>query len=50
LIVVSAEERIIFGQCGCPFFKDNLLNRGPCPHMLALFELSATARTAGASS
>jgi hypothetical protein len=47
-IVVNAEERIIFGQCGCAFFKDNLLNRGPCAHMLALFELSATART-GAS-
>ena len=43
-IVVNPEERIIFGQCDCAFFKDNLMIRGPCPHMLALFEASATAR------
>lgn len=44
-IVVSAEERIIFGQCGCAFFKDHLMARGPCPHMLALFHLSSSSRT-----
>lgn len=43
-IVVSAEERIIFGTCGCAFFKDNLMNRGPCAHMLALYQASAAAR------
>lgn len=44
-IVVNAEERIIFGQCGCAFYKDHLMARGPCPHMLALFQLSASSRT-----
>jgi len=44
-IVVNAEERIIFGQCGCAFYKDHLMARGPCPHMLALFHLSASSRT-----
>jgi len=34
-------ERIIFGTCGCAFFQDNLLNKGPCEHMVALFRLSA---------
>jgi hypothetical protein len=47
-IVVNAEERIIFGRCSCAFFKDNLMSRGPCPHMLAVFQLSAAQRT-GAS-
>jgi len=48
-IAISAEERIIFGQCDCAFFKDNVMNRGPCPHMLALFESSAARRAAGAA-
>jgi hypothetical protein len=43
-IVVSAEERIIFGQCGCDFFKEHVLNRGPCAHMLALYQASAAQR------
>jgi len=36
-IVVNEGGRIIFGRCGCPFFTENLLNRGPCEHMLALY-------------
>jgi hypothetical protein len=48
-IVVNGEERIVFGQCGCEFFKEHLMNRGPCPHMLALFQLTA-ARRSGAPS
>ncbi|MHC9538492.1 MAG: SWIM zinc finger family protein [Vulcanimicrobiota bacterium] len=36
-IVVTEGGRIIFGTCQCPFFKENLLNRGPCEHMLALY-------------
>lgn len=43
-IVISAEERLIFGQCNCAFFKEHLLNRGPCSHMLALYEVSASQR------
>jgi hypothetical protein len=39
-IVVNDSGRIIFGTCGCEFFNENLLNRGPCEHMLALFVFS----------
>jgi hypothetical protein len=43
-IVVSDEERLIFGTCGCAFFHEHLLNRGPCPHMLALLRASEPQR------
>jgi hypothetical protein len=43
-IVVGNSGRIIFGTCTCAFFKDNLLGKGPCEHMLALFGASADAR------
>jgi hypothetical protein len=39
-IVVRDAGQIIFGTCGCPFFKENLLNRGPCTHMMALLAAS----------
>ncbi|QDU62820.1 hypothetical protein Pan216_36910 [Planctomycetes bacterium Pan216] len=35
-IVLNDHGRIIFGQCLCPFFRENLLNKGPCEHMVAL--------------
>jgi hypothetical protein len=37
-VVVGETGRIIFGRCGCPFFQEHLLNRGPCEHLLALVE------------
>lgn len=37
-VVVGDTGRIIFGRCGCAFFRENLLNLGPCEHILALFE------------
>lgn len=43
-ILVNAEERILFGQCGCRLFQDHRVSSGPCPHMLALFELSERER------
>ncbi len=43
-IVVAESGRVIFGTCSCPFFADNLLNRGPCEHMVALLEASAKER------
>ncbi len=43
-IVVSDSGSILFGRCGCPFFDQNLLQRGPCEHQLALLEASAQAR------
>lgn len=39
-LAVSDEERIVFGQCGCAWFREHLLNKGPCEHMLALFRAS----------
>jgi hypothetical protein len=35
-IVLNDEDRLIFGRCGCPFFRENLLGKGPCEHLLAL--------------
>lgn len=45
-LVVSSEERIVFGTCGCAWFREHLLNKGPCEHMLALFQASNEARNA----
>jgi len=36
LAAVDREARIRFAQCGCDFFKENIMNRGPCQHILAL--------------
>lgn len=35
-VVVDDEGQLAFGTCGCGFYLEHLLNRGPCPHMLAL--------------
>ena len=43
-IVVGDSGRIIFGTCTCTFFQDNLLGKGPCEHMIALFKASADGR------
>ena len=43
-IVIDDRGTILFGRCGCPFFQENLLNLGPCEHMLALFTASAGER------
>jgi hypothetical protein len=43
-IVVGDTGRIIFGTCTCRFFQDNLLGKGPCEHMIALFKASADGR------
>jgi hypothetical protein len=43
-IVVGDSGRIIFGTCTSQFFKDNLLGKGPCEHMIALFKASADGR------
>jgi len=43
-IVVADTGRIIFGTCTCGFFQENLLGRGPCEHMIALFRASEDGR------
>jgi hypothetical protein len=43
-IVVGDSGRIIYGTCSCAFFQDNLLGKGPCEHMLAMFRASAEDR------
>ena len=35
-VVINESGQVIFGQCTCAFFRDNLLNAGPCSHMRAL--------------
>lgn len=39
-LVVNDEDRIVFGSCGCSWFREHLLNKGPCEHMVALFRAS----------
>jgi hypothetical protein len=43
-VVVNDSGSIIFGRCSCPFFDANLMQRGPCEHILALFQASAGLR------
>ena len=34
-VSVDLDGRLRFGRCGCAFFQNNLLSRGPCEHILA---------------
>jgi hypothetical protein len=43
-LVVNDSGRLIFGRCGCAFFRQYLLTRGPCEHLLALFRFSDDSR------
>lgn len=43
-IVLNDSGRLIFGTCGCGFFKENLLNKGPCEHMVAMLLASEPLR------
>ena len=43
-LVINDQDRVIFGACGCAFFQENLLSRGPCAHMVALHRASAGQR------
>lgn len=49
-VVVNDSGSIIFGRCSCPFFDANLLQQGPCEHILALFRASAERRVDGQTS
>jgi hypothetical protein len=49
-IVVNDSGSIIFGRCSCPFFDANLMNQGPCEHILALFQSSSERRIDGPTS
>jgi hypothetical protein len=39
-IVVTEAGRIIFGRCECAHFREHLLNKGPCAHMIALLAVT----------
>lgn len=39
-LVLNADQQLQDGQCGCNFFAQNRLRRGPCAHMLALRQLA----------
>ena len=43
-VVVNDTGNIIFGRCSCPFFDTNLMQQGPCEHILALYQASAERR------
>jgi hypothetical protein len=49
-LVLNSEERLIFATCGCEFFQENMLNQGPCEHMLALLTASEGERRDAATS
>lgn len=48
--IVGDDGRLVFGTCGCEFFREHLLNRGPCEHLIALFRASEPMRRDGPSS
>lgn len=43
-VVVNDSGSIILGRCSCPFFDANLMRQGPCEHILALFQATASQR------
>jgi len=49
-LVLSDEDRLIFGRCGCAFFKEHILNQGPCAHLTALLLVAQPARKDAAAS
>ncbi|AKQ64612.1 SWIM zinc finger domain protein [Myxococcus hansupus] len=49
-LVLNDEDRLLFGRCGCEAFREHLLNRGPCTHMLALLRRARVQRRELASS
>lgn len=48
--VVADTGRILFGVCGCAFFRENILNKGPCEHLLAVLHVSSDLRKDAPSS
>jgi|GEM_PF-330903 len=49
-LVLNDEDRLLFGKCGCEYFREHLMNQGPCAHLLALLRLAKTRRKELASS
>jgi len=49
-LVLNDEDRLIFGRCSCPFFRENILGQGPCEHLLALLLVAQPQRKDAASS
>jgi hypothetical protein len=43
-VVVNDTGNIIFARCSCLFFDTNLMQQGPCEHILALYQASAGLR------
>ena len=43
-LVLNDEDRLIFGRCGCAFFDEHLMSRGPCAHLLALLQFAQPRR------
>jgi hypothetical protein len=39
-LTLNADQQLQDGQCGCNFYGQNRLRRGPCAHMLALRQLA----------
>lgn len=35
LVAVDQDLRVRFAQCGCQFFREHIMSRGPCEHILA---------------
>ncbi len=35
-LVLDVERKMVFAECGCNFYQQNKLYKGPCAHMLAL--------------
>jgi hypothetical protein len=49
-VVLNDEDRLIFGRCGCAFFREHILAQGPCEHLLALLSFAKPRRADASSS
>jgi len=49
-VVINSDGRLIFGTCQCEWFREHILNQGPCEHMLALRYVGEQDLREGASS
>lgn len=46
-LTLNADQQLQDGHCGCNFFSQNRLRRGPCAHLLALRQLAQPQLDAG---
>jgi hypothetical protein len=46
-VAIDADDRIVAGKCGCPYFYEGGLRKGPCRHLQALRNKALGVETEG---